>query len=74
VHPHEPPPAAAARTLEQASQKREPKRYRGLYGAAAAQAGDRDKARQYSGRLIEVAGSGDMRSETERARRYLGGN
>jgi tetratricopeptide (TPR) repeat protein len=65
-------PAEALKEYE-ASQKREPSRYRGLYGAgqAAAQAGDRDKARQYFSKLIEVAGSGDSRSETEAARRYL---
>jgi tetratricopeptide (TPR) repeat protein len=68
-------PAEALKEYE-ASQKREPNRYRGLYGAgqAAAQAGDRDKARQYFGRLIEVAGSGDSRPETEAARRHLASN
>jgi tetratricopeptide (TPR) repeat protein len=68
-------PAEALKEYE-ASQKREPNRYRGLYGAgqAAAQAGDRDKARHYFSRLIELAGSGETRSETETARRYLASN
>ena len=60
----------------EASQLREPNRYRGLYGAgqAAAQSGNRDKARQYFSKLIEFAGSGDVRPETEKARRYLASN
>ena len=68
-------PADALKEYE-ASQKREPNRYRGLYGAgqAAVMAGDRDKARQYFGRLIDVAGSGEARSETDKARRYLTSN
>ena len=66
-------PAEALREYE-ASQQREPNRYRGLYGAgqAAAQAGDRDKARHHFSKLIELAGSGDPRPEVETARRYLG--
>jgi tetratricopeptide (TPR) repeat protein len=58
------------------SQQREPSRYRGLYGAghAAAQSGNRDKARQYFSKLIEMAGSGDLRPEMETARRYLASN
>ena len=41
-------PAEALKEYE-VSQQREPNRYRGLYGAgqAAAQSGDRDKARQH---------------------------
>jgi hypothetical protein len=68
-------PAEALKEYE-ASQRREPNRYRGLYGAgqAAAQSGNRDKARQYFTRLIELAGSGDLRPEMERARRYLASN
>jgi len=64
-----------AEALEQyeASQQREPNRYRGLYGAgqAAAQSGNRDKARDYFSRLVDLAGSGDPRPEMETARRYL---
>ena len=65
-------PAEALEEYE-ASQQREPNRYRGLYGAgqAAAQSGNRDKARQYFSKLIELAGSGDLRRETENARRFL---
>jgi tetratricopeptide (TPR) repeat protein len=59
-----------------ASQQREPSRYRGLYGAgqAAAQSGNRDKARQYFTKLVGLANSGDARPETEMARRYLASN
>jgi len=67
-------PAEALKAYE-ASQVREPNRFRGLYGAgqAAAQAGQRDKARTYFARLIELAGSGDGRPEVETARQYLAG-
>jgi tetratricopeptide (TPR) repeat protein len=68
-------PAEALKEYE-ASQQREPNRYRGLYGAgqAAAQSGNRDKARNYFSKLIELAGSGDLRREMENARRYLANN
>ena len=68
-------PAEALKEYE-ASQLREPNRYRGLYGAgqAAAQSGNRDKARHYFSKLIELAGSGDLRPEMEKARRYLASN
>ncbi len=68
-------PAEALKEYE-SSQQREPNRYRGLYGAgqAAAQSGDRDKARRYFSKLIDLAGSGDLRPETEKARRYLASN
>jgi len=67
-------PAEALKAYE-ASQLREPNRFRGLYGAgqAAVQAGQRDKARTYFTRLIELAGSGDGRPEVETARQYLAG-
>ena len=67
-------PAEALKAYE-ASQVREPNRFRGLYGAAqaAAQSGQREKARHYFGRLIELAGSGDTRPELETARQYLAG-
>src|SRR5262252_2619390 len=57
----------------EASQQREPNRYRGLYGAgqAAAQSGNRDKARQHFSKLIGLAGSGDHRPEMDKARQYL---
>ena len=68
-------PAEALKEYE-ASQQREPNRYRGLYGAgqAAAQSGNRDKARHYFSKLIELAGSADLRPEMEKARRYLASN
>ena len=68
-------PAEALKEYE-ASQVREPSRLRGLYGAgqAAAQSGNRDKARHYFSKLIESAGSGDPRPEMEKARRYLASN
>jgi tetratricopeptide (TPR) repeat protein len=68
-------PAEALKEYE-ASQQREPNRFRGLYGAgqAAAQSGNRDKARHYFSKLIESATSGDLRPETEKARRYLASN
>jgi tetratricopeptide (TPR) repeat protein len=68
-------PAEALKEYE-GSQQREPSRYRGLYGAgqAAAQSGNREKARRYFSKLIESAGSGDLRPETEKARRYLASN
>jgi tetratricopeptide (TPR) repeat protein len=58
------------------AQQREPNRYRGLYGAAqaAAQSGNREKARQYFAKLVGLASSGDARPETETARRYLASN
>jgi tetratricopeptide (TPR) repeat protein len=66
---------ADALTAYEASQAREPNRFRGLYGAgqAAAQSGNRDKARQYFSKLVELAGSGDARPEIEKARQYLAG-
>jgi tetratricopeptide (TPR) repeat protein len=68
-------PAEALKEYE-ASQQRESNRYRGLYGAgqAAAQTGNRDRARHYFSKLIELAGSGDLRPEMEKARRYLASN
>jgi len=65
-----------ALTEYEASQLREPNRYRGLYGAgqAAAQSGNSTKARQYFSKLVELAGSSDLRPETENARRYLASN
>jgi tetratricopeptide (TPR) repeat protein len=68
-------PAEALKEYE-ASQQREPNRYRGLYGSgqAAAQSGNRDKARHYFSKLIELAGSGDLRADMEKARRYLASN
>ncbi|HXM81267.1 MAG TPA: hypothetical protein VN929_05005 [Burkholderiales bacterium] len=68
-------PAEALKEYE-ASQLREPNRYRGLYGAgqAAAQSGNRDKARHHFANLIELAGSGEFRPDLEKARQYLASN
>jgi tetratricopeptide (TPR) repeat protein len=65
-------PAEALAEYER-SQVRDPNRFRSLYGAgaAAAQSGNRDKARYYFSRLSDMAGSGDPRPEMEKARRYL---
>jgi len=55
---------------------RDPSRFRSLYGAgqAAAQSGNRDKARYYFSRLFDMAGTGGLRPEMEKARRYLASN
>src|SRR5689334_20786263 len=65
-------PAEALKEYE-TSQQREPNRYRGWVGAgqAAAQSGNREKARTYFSKLIDLAGAGDSRPETEKARQYL---
>jgi tetratricopeptide (TPR) repeat protein len=57
------------------SQKREPDRFRGLYGAASAaqQAGDAEKAKRYYARLVKIAGKGAARPELKAARAYLSG-
>jgi hypothetical protein len=68
-------PAAALAEYER-SQLRDPNRFRSLYGAgqAAAQSGDRDRARYYFTKLIDMAGAGEVRPETEAARRFVTGN
>jgi tetratricopeptide (TPR) repeat protein len=68
-------PAEALAEYER-SQVRDPNRFRSLYGAgqSATQSGNRDKARYYFSRLIDMAGSGDLRPEMEKARRYLASN
>src|SRR5437867_3562600 len=65
-------PAEALKEFE-ASEKHDPSRFRGLYGAgqAAAQAGDSAKAKRYFARLIELAGKGDSRPELDLAKAYL---
>jgi hypothetical protein len=65
-------PTAALAEYE-ASQLRDPRRFRSFWGAAQAadQAGYRDKARFYYARLVEMAGSGDARPELAAARAYL---
>lgn len=68
-------PAEALAHFER-SQVRDPNRFRSLYGAgqAAAQSGNRDKARHYFKRLLEMAGAGERRPELENARGYLASN
>jgi tetratricopeptide (TPR) repeat protein len=65
--------AADALAEYEKSQLREPNRYRGLYGAgqAAAQAGNRDKARYYYSKLVEMAGPGLRSSDAQAVRQYL---
>jgi tetratricopeptide (TPR) repeat protein len=65
-------PAEALAEYER-SQVRDPNRFRSLFGAgqAAAESGNRDKARYYFSKLSDMAGSGDLRPEMEKARRYL---
>jgi tetratricopeptide (TPR) repeat protein len=67
-------PADALKEYE-ASQRREPNRFRGLFGAgrAAEQAGDAAKAKKYYGQLVKVAGKGNARPELKAARAYLNG-
>jgi hypothetical protein len=68
-------PAAALAEYER-SQLRDPNRFRSLYGAgqAAAQSGNRDRARYHFTRLIDMAGTGKARPEMEAARRYITSN
>jgi tetratricopeptide (TPR) repeat protein len=68
-------PADALREFE-ASQTREPDRFRGLYGAAqaAAESGDKAKAKRYFARLVEIAGRGTARPELVQARAFLAAN
>ena len=68
-------PADALREFE-ASQVREPERFRGYYGAgqAAAQSGDKGKAKRYFARLVELAGQGTARPELAQARAFLAAN
>jgi hypothetical protein len=55
------------------SQKRDPKRFRGLWGAgqAAEVSGERDKARTYYAQLVDMAGAGEPRAELAAARDWL---
>jgi hypothetical protein len=66
-------PALALKEFE-ASQTREPNRFRGYYGVARAAeaAGDRRKAADHYGKLMELATKGDAsRPELARARAYV---
>jgi tetratricopeptide (TPR) repeat protein len=68
-------PADALKEFE-ASHVREPERFRGYYGAAlaAAQSGDKARAKRYFARLMEVAGQGTARTELAQARAFLAAN
>ena len=65
-------PAAALKEFE-ASQLREPNRFRGYAGAAAAAeaAGDRDKARQHYAKLVELDARRGHAAARDRAREEL---
>jgi len=70
-------PANALKEFE-ASLKKEPNRFRSVYGAgrAAEAAGDRAKARTYFAQLVKICERGDRpgRSELEHARTFAGGS
>jgi tetratricopeptide (TPR) repeat protein len=68
-------PADALKEFE-ASEKHDPNRFRGIYGAAraAAESGDNAKAKRYFARLVELAGKADARPEIEQAKAYLAKN
>jgi len=68
-------PADALKEFE-ASHVREPQRFRGYVGAAqaAAQSGDKAKAKRYFARLVELAGQGTARPELAQARAFLAAN
>jgi len=68
-------PADALKEFE-AAQVREPERFRGYYGAAqaAAQAGDKAKARRYYAKLVDMADPGSTRPEVAQARAFLAAN
>jgi tetratricopeptide (TPR) repeat protein len=65
--------AAEAFIAYETSQKRDPKRFRALWGAgqAAETSGDKDKARSYYTQLVDMAGSGEPRVELVAARDWL---
>jgi hypothetical protein len=65
--------AAEALDAYEMSQKRDPKRFRGLWGAgrAAEASGDKDKARVYYAQLVDMAGAGEPRAELVAARAWL---
>ena len=68
-------PADALKEFE-ASEKHDPNRFRGIYGAAqaAAQSGDAAKAKRYFTRLVDLAGNGDARPEIDNAKAFLAKN
>ena len=65
--------APEALVAYETSQKEDPKRFRGLWGAgqAAEASGDRNKARVYYAQLVDMAGAGEPRVELAAARAWL---
>jgi predicted Zn-dependent protease len=65
-------PAEALAEYEQ-SAKREPERFRGLYGAARAaeMSGDSARAKSYYAHLVQMTAKGDARPELAQARKVL---
>jgi tetratricopeptide (TPR) repeat protein len=68
-------PAAALKEYE-ASQKREPNRFRGYYGAAlaAAKAGDRERAEANFDQLVRMTAKGEPRPEMKQLRDIIESN
>jgi len=68
-------PADALAEYER-SQVRDPNRLRSLYGAglAAAQSGNREKAKYFYGRVAQLAGNSDSRPELKQVRDFLASN
>ena len=68
-------PADALKEFE-ASHVREPGRFRGYYGAAqaAAQSGDKAKAKRYFESLVKIAEQNTGRPELAQARAFLAAN
>ncbi|MDP3796846.1 MAG: hypothetical protein Q8R06_06800 [Polaromonas sp.] len=68
-------PAEALAEYER-SQVRDPNRLRSLHGAglAAAQSGNREKAKYFYARVMQLSGSSDSRPELRQARDYLARN
>jgi tetratricopeptide (TPR) repeat protein len=59
----------------EATMKKEPNRFRGMYGAARAAeaAGDKAKAREYYRKLLDIAKEADTeRAELTRAKKFVG--
>ena len=68
-------PAEALAEYE-CSQVRDPNRLRNLHGAglAAAQSGNREKAKYFYTRVMQLSGSSDSRPELRQVRDYLARN
>jgi tetratricopeptide (TPR) repeat protein len=67
--------AKEALTAFEMTMKKEPNRFRGIYGAARAAetAGDKAKAREYYRKLLDIAKDADTeRTELQRAKKFVG--